>query len=276
MAISDISLTAGLRTNLLALQKTSSQLQTTQDRLSSGKKVNSALDNPTNFFAAQGHMQRASDLSDRKDGMAEAIQTVKAADAGIKGITSLIQSAKGLANAALATQDPDSRSTYATQFDTIRTQIDELAADSGYRGTNLLGSATASLTVEFSAESGVSTLDITGFDATTAATGLNIAAAAASWAADTDITTAAGELDGALTTLRSQSSTLASNLSVVTTRQEFTQTMINTLQTGSDNLTLADMNEEGANMLMLQTRQSLGTTALSLSSQAAQSILRLF
>ncbi|HBA71696.1 MAG TPA: flagellin, partial [Geobacter sp.] len=83
-------------------------------------------------------------------------------------------------------------------------------------------------------------------------------------------------MDTALTTLRSKSSVLASNLSVITTRQDFTDNVINTLQQGADGLTLADMNNEGANMLMLQTRQSLGTTALSLSSQAAQSVLRLF
>ena len=68
MAISDISLTAGMRNNLLALQQTSKQLSATQDRLSSGKRVNTALDNPTNFFAAASHMDRASDLNDRKDG----------------------------------------------------------------------------------------------------------------------------------------------------------------------------------------------------------------
>jgi flagellin-like hook-associated protein FlgL len=83
-------------------------------------------------------------------------------------------------------------------------------------------------------------------------------------------------MDAAITTLRSQSSSLASNLGVITTRQSFTTSLINTLQTGSDNLTLADMNEVSANMLQLQTQQSLGTTALSLSSQASQSVLKLF
>ncbi len=69
---------------------------------------------------------------------------------------------------------------------------------------------------------------------------------------------------------------MSNNLAVVNTRLDFTTNMINTLQKGADNLTLADMNEEGANLLMLQTRQALGTTALSLASQAAQSVLRLF
>ena len=77
-------------------------------------------------------------------------------------------------------------------------------------------------------------------------------------------------------TLRTQSSTLSNNLSIITARQEFTQGMINVLKDGAAGLTNADMNEEGANMLMLQTRQALGTTSLSLASQAAQSVLRLF
>ena len=105
MAVSDISLTAGMRNNLLALQKTADQLTKTQDKLSSGKRVNTALDNPTNFFAAAAHMDRASDLNDRKDNMAEAVQTIKNADNGIKAITSLIQAAKGLASSAAATSD---------------------------------------------------------------------------------------------------------------------------------------------------------------------------
>jgi len=86
----------------------------------------------------------------------------------------------------------------------------------------------------------------------------------------------AGTLSTALTTLRTQASSLGSQLSVVQTRQDFTKAMVNTLQIGADNLVLADTNEEGANMLALQTRQSLSTTALSLASQADQNVLRLF
>ncbi len=90
------------------------------------------------------------------------------------------------------------------------------------------------------------------------------------------LTTSVTALDDALVTLRSESSKLSGNLSIITVRQEFSTNMINTLTEGSDKLTLADANEEGANMLMLQTRQTLSTTALSLSAQAAQSVLRLF
>ena len=76
--------------------------------------------------------------------------------------------------------------------------------------------------------------------------------------------------------MRSQASTFGSSLSIVQNRQDFTKAMINTLQTGADNLILADTNEEAANMLALQTRQQLSQTALSLASQADQAVLRLF
>jgi len=272
-----ISLTAGMRNNLLSLQGTSQMIDKTQTRLSTGKKVNTPLDNPTNYFAAQSHMQRAGDLSARKDGMAEAVQMVKAADAGIKAITSLIESAKGVAQAALASGSTTDRTAYGNTFDTLMTQITQLASDSGYRGTNFLTGGTQ--TVEFSQATGTSTLGITGFNATSA--GLTIENAGTNWdgisSTHTEkIQSSATQLENALNTLRSESSKLSSNLSVVTTRQDFTSSMINELQTGADNLTLADMNEEGANMLMLQTRQNLGITSLSMASQAAQAVMRLF
>jgi len=150
-------------------------------------------------------------------------------------------------------------------------QIDDLASDSGYQGTNLLDDD--DLTVDFN-EDATSSLTVSGFDASSS--GLGIAAAAGSWASDANIDAAVTDLDEAISTLRTEATTLSSNLNVVTTREDFTTNMIKALTEGSDKLTLADMNEEGANMLMLQTRQALGVTALSLSAQAAQSVLRLF
>ena len=94
--------------------------------------------------------------------------------------------------------------------------------------------------------------------------------------ADGNIDTEIGKLDVALKTLRNQASQFGSNLTTVQTRQDFTKNLIATLQTGADNLVLADTNEEGANLLALQTRQQLSTTALSLSAQADQAVLRLF
>jgi flagellin-like hook-associated protein FlgL len=281
MALSDISLTAGMRSNLLSLQKTSDLLDRTQNRLSTGKAVNSALDDPINFFAAQGHMNRASDLAARKDGMAEAIQAVKAADAGITGLTEMLQQAKAVITAARSAGATE-RASLDDQFNALRDQLAALAEDSIYKGTNLLGGD--NLTVEFD-EDGSNTLTVTGFDAAstvgliTPSSGSAVTISSASWDGSTtsgQFDAAVQEIDDVLSLLRTESKGLSSNLSIVTTREEFTTNMINTLQKGADNLTLADMNEEGANMLMLQTRQALGTTALSLSSQAAQAVLRLF
>ena len=98
----------------------------------------------------------------------------------------------------------------------------------------------------------------------------------AGFQSDGDIDTVITKLDTALSSLRTQASKFGSNLSTVQTRQDFTKNLVNTLQTGADNLVLADTNEEGANLLALQTRQQLSTTALSLSAQADQAVLRLF
>ena len=279
MSMNNISLTAGMRQNLFSLQQTNNLMDKTASRLATGKKVQTALDDPINFFAAQGHNQRATDLAQRKDQMGEAIQTIKAANNGIEAITNLIASAKALTNSAAAidvcttasSQNATDRSALADQFDEVMNQIDTLAADSGYKGINMLSSGT--LTVEYD-ESGDSSSTITGFDSS--ATGLSIADNSGNWNAATDVTDAIADLDTARDNLRTETKKLATNLGTITTRQDFTTKMINTLSDGANSLTNADMNEESANMLMLQTRQALGTSSLSMASQAAQSVLRLF
>ncbi len=270
MSVNDITLYGGMRQNLANLQLIAALQARTTQRLSTGKRVNSAIDDPSAYFAAKDHMNHATDLAARKDSMGEAIQNVKAAMNGIDGINSLIEQAKGLAASARGANAAD-RTNLAAQFDELLNQIDQLAGDSGYRGTNFLTGDT--LVVAFNEDSS-STLTITGFDATS--TGLGITAAQNGWAADTDIDAAVTALNTATDTLRSNTKTLSSNLNVVTTRQQFAADLITTLTDGSAQLTEADQNEEGANMLALQTRQQLGITALSLSSQAQQSILKLF
>jgi flagellin-like hook-associated protein FlgL len=372
--MADITLTAGVRQNLLSLQNTANLMALTQNRLATGKKVNSALDNPISFFTSQSLNDRASDLSSLLDSISNATQTLQAANNGLTSLTKLVQSAQAIAqqattsavttatrigsvagltgsfagtftagktiivggatftaagdatdtvqrfidavnagsttvkasltsegkiqlqsnsaaavvitgSAEAATQTAQfglandtttgslnaTRTSLATQFDTIRSQIDQLAADSGYNGVNLLNGD--SLKVVFN-EKGTSTQSISGvkFDAT----GLGIAASTHSFQVDGDVTAALTNLTAALATLRSQAANFGSSLSVVQTRQDFTKAMVNTLQTGADNLVLADSNQEGANMLALQTRQSLSTTALSLANQASQAVLRLF
>lgn len=279
MALSTISLTAGMRANLFSLQKTSKDMEVTQNRLSTGLKVNTALDDPLNFFAAQEHRTRAGDLASRKDGMSEAIQTIKAANNGVETISNLIAQARSVASSALSATTTDAIQ-FMAQFEEVMDQIDDVAKDSGYKGVNLLQSG--QLTVQFAPSSDASTLTVSGFGDNTAVFEPTSLITASSWASTTsgvdaaEIQTTIAGLETANDTLRVQSKTLSSNLSIITAREDFTAKMINTLEDGAAKLTEADMNEEGANMLMLQTRQALGTTSLSLASQAAQSVLRLF
>jgi flagellin len=382
MAINDVSLTSGMRANLLSLQGTVELLDRTQSRLSSGKKVNSAIDNPISFFASQALTSRASVIDSLKDAMGQAVQTINAADKGIKAITAMIEQSKGIAQAALSADDNSGAATVSltmgavgtgeaviingvtltatdsgtpttiefyqggsaemdaisladainahtsltmytatvsgavvtvakvdtdgvtpdditaadvtgahgniteadiaatneladlvAQYNVMRTQISELAEDSGYKGKNLLSATAALRTLDVQFEG--TTLAVNGFDATAAGLGIT----AATWTVGDAATKIGADivlLDASLSTMRQNSSALAGNLSIITVRQDFSTNMINTLTAGSDKLTLADANEEGANMLMLQTRQTLSTTALSLSAQAAQSVLRLF
>ena len=282
----NISLTTGMRQSLYSLQNTEQLMNRTASRLSSGKKVQTALDDPINYFAAEGHRQRASDLTSRKDEMGEAVQLVKAGNNGIEAVTDLVASAKSLAQSALSADTSAEITALQTQYNELRTQIDQLSDDSGYKGVNLMDGTDDTLKVSFD-ETGTSSVTLTGFDGS--ADGLDIkevsSANSNEWLTGsgsdasgntTNITAAISELDTARTTLRSEAKTLADNLSTITIRQDFTSNMINTLNDGADNLTLADMNEEGANMLMLQTRQGLGTSSLSMASQSAQSVLRLF
>ena len=271
MAMNNITLTSGMRANLFSLQQTSNMMETTQTRLSSGKRVNSALDDPINFFAAQGHTQRAGDLAMRKDEMSEAIQTIKAANNGLEGLTDLIASAKSLAQSAMATNDTTERGALDDQYNVMLGQMQDIIDDSGYKGTNLLDHAGNQQIVVSFDESGDSSLTVSAVDVDGFETG------PIDWSASVAaITGSIDNLDTLRDTVRTAAKTLSNQLSTITTRQEFTTKMINTLEDGAANLVNADLNEEGANMLMLQTRQSLGTTSLSLASQAAQSVMRLF
>jgi flagellin-like hook-associated protein FlgL len=124
-------------------------------------------------------------------------------------------------------------------------------------------------------EDGSSTLAIAGVDFTATGLGLTTQTGDA-FQTNAGVNAAIDELDAATATLRAQASTFGSNLSIVQARQDFTKNMISVLQIGADQLVLADSNEEGANMLALNTRQQLSTVALSLAAQADQNVLRLF
>ena len=464
--MADISLTASMRSNLLSLQNTQSLMDMTQERLSTGKKVNSAIDNPSSYYTAQSLNNRANDLSSLLDSMGQGIQTIKAADEAITTITSFAEQAKAIANSArdvpsnfdkyaissnqilepvegdiimdaradlstfnLKVSDADDtkkftvylgdgskheitvsgggtsaveanvvnqlqglglnakgdgqggiivsstdgssiswindttdgladdssaavvvtldgtsgansatiagaintaataklgieaaadgkafsvtaknkqfmiftdgttdnvtalnalgiegsrkagdasaetpeRTSYANQFNEILEQIDALANDAGYKGVNLLQEN--NLKVIFN-EDRSSMIEIQGVDASSK--GLGISQAQNNWQKDASIETSISHIEDAISKLRTMASDFGNNYSVVQSREDFTDNLINVLTEGADKLTLADMNEESANMLALQTRQQLAINSLSLASQAAQSVLKLF
>jgi flagellin len=404
-----IVLSSSVRQNLLSLQSTADLLATTQNRLSTGKKVNSALDNPTNFFTAQSLDSRASDISNLLDGIGNGVQVLQAANTGITSLQKLVDTAKSIAQQVLqapagysvkasvtslaptgagalgvvgtasditnagtnslegktfiftpatgaattvtisstaaansvnsidafntllsakglgltasfaangsitltssndnasqtlnltATAAPNAigitgtntavlvagglptadagsqaiRANLISQYNGIITQITTTSQDSSFNGINLLNGDDLKLTFN---ETGRSTLNIKGV--TFNATGLGLAALTVGTdfldnaSANRDLAL----LGSASSTLRTQASTLGSNLSIVQIRQDFSKNLINVLQTGSSNLTLADTNEEAANSQALSTRQSIAVSALALANQSQQSVLQL-
>jgi flagellin-like hook-associated protein FlgL len=276
MAISQVSLSSGARANLLSLQQTAQLLNTTQNRLSTGKKIASALDGANAYFASVGFLNRANDLSNIKDGLSNALQTVKSASIAIDSITKIVQQAQGLTTSALQTTDVDVRSGLAIQFNDLLVQVNSLVNDATFNGTNLIGSVGISLVVYFN-ESNTSKLTITSTNLSIdTAAGLSVAVASANFVSDSNVNTAVSQLATALTKLRTTASSFGNNSTVITTRQDFTTNLISNLQIASDNLTLADTNEEGANLQALQARNSLGITSLGISGQLQQAILKLF
>ena len=166
-------------------------------------------------------------------------------------------------------QNTDIKPSGFEQFSQIISQYDSLIQDSVYKGVNLLSGQ--NLKINFN-EDRSSKIDITGVKADSQNLGLTIS----EWASSADVENSVSELETAVNSLRSFASQFGNYYSIVTTRQDFTENLINVLEEGSDKLTLADMNQESANMLALQTSQQLAVNSLSLASQASQSILRLF
>ena len=273
--VDKINLTPGVRSNLLTLQRTTNLIETVQTRLSTGLKVNSAIDDASAFFTARALTNRAADLNTLKENIDLSISTLEAAIAGIESITELVEQAKGLANTAKATGDTAERSLLAVQFNELLGQINDLANDASFNGTNLIQATPDNLEVDFN-EDGTSDLTITGLDSTTATTGISIAAATSNFSTLTSINSSITELNSALTELRTNAATLGSNNTVLQTRLSFTDELVNTLEEGSGKLTLADLNEESANLLALQTRQQLGLNSLALAAQSERAILSLF
>ncbi len=293
--VNDITLSSATRSNLLSLQNTANLIGRTQERLSSGKKVSSAIDDALSFFTARSLNDRASDLSSIKSGISEGIQVLTTTTEALTSIEGILKHMKALASSAKSTAAADSttRNKLSSQFNELRSQVDHLVNDASYNGINLIKSDADTLTVKFSEQNNVTPkrqLSISGENTT--ASNLSIMSATTGSAAASGSTgagwgisdgahtavlaTVIGQLDSALTTVRATAQTFGINASLLHIRQDFTNNLVKTLESGASSLVNADINEESANMLSLQTRQSLGSIALSIAQQSEQSILRLF
>jgi flagellin-like hook-associated protein FlgL len=412
--MSGIVLSASVRQNLLSLQSTADLLATTQNRLSTGKKVNTALDNPTNYFTAASLDNRAGDIGNLLDSIGNGVQVLQAANTGLTSLQKLVDAAKSVGNQALqstsgysvkasattaaptgagalavagtaadltnggtnslngatfvftpaagaattitisstvaagnvnsinafnaalsvagiglnaslasdgsvtftSTNDyasqtltlgttaaannvalsgtgtfalvtpaggtagnpvPDAasqtaRANLVAQYNNIIQQITTTSQDASFNGINLLNGDDLKLTFN---ETGKSTLNIKGVTFNAAGLGLASLTAGTDFLDNSSVSATIAKISSASNLLRTEASSLGSNLSVVQIRQDFSKNLINVLQTGSSNLTLADTNEEAANSQALATRQSIGVSALALANQSQQSVLQL-
>jgi flagellin len=270
----EITLSASARASLLSLGETATLIGRTNNRLSSGLKVASPIDDAKVFFEAKSLTDRASTLNEKKDGIDQGISSLSAALEAVEAVDTLVRQAKGIALAAKTATGTELTS-LVTQYNGLRTQIDNLATDATYQGLNLVNSTgTSSLVVSFSNLT-TSQLTVASVDLRVASTALNISAAA-SFSLTSNIDASITQLDAAITTLRGNGQTLGSNVALLQARLDFTKNYVDVLDSGAGKLTLADITEEGANLVALQTRQQLGINGLSFAGQSEQNILALF
>ena len=233
MSISDISLSAGTNNNLLSLTQTTNGLNQSLQSLSTGQK--SSQSDPTSFSMAQSLLSQMSDLAGTKDSMTNSVTAGNLAQAGYQGVSSLLQSAQGVASAAHGTSDPSAQAGYAASYQDLVDQASQMASDAG------ISSSVASL-----------------------------------MPSNTLTANSSSQLASSMNSLDAQSAASASGTANSSILQNFTDSMMNTLQTGADNLSLTDLNEQAANTLAQQTQQQLGITAIGISAKSAQSVLKLF
>jgi len=291
----NVTLSNSIRSNLLSLNQTSSMVQRTNSRLSTGLKVSSAIDDAVAYFQSKSLNDRASDLTTRKDGIDQGISSLKAALTTLESQEKIMVQMKGLLLSAKSATNTE-RADLATQYQTLAAQVTNLVNDANYQGLNLLNSTVAQLTVQFSdktaAQLQVQGVDVrltqmAGFDyaaATALGSTLSLASGLsgvpAEWSGVSNSVSVFDaiieKMDSAITTVRSNAKTIGTNVALLQTRSDFTKSYVNALKEGADKLSLADLNEEGANLVALQTRQQLGIQALSFAGQQEQGVLSLF
>ncbi len=303
-----ISLSQGMRNAVYSMGDIQSSIDTANKRLATGKKVNTAIDNARAYFADQNFKKEARDVNALLDGMDNGLRIVNKAVAAYDSIRKMVESAQSLARAAanLGTTDT-ARDTYGTQVAQLLQSAQQLAYDSGFNGSTLMQTdATAPVAVNI--QTNLSNVATSQTKITLSASDMRLSNAAGYAGAalvvathgmlatsvagqPETVTYANGDWVGAnagrvttfitlattmLTNLQTRASNAATQASAIQIRQDFSKAWARNSTEAGDYLVLADINEEGANLSALQTKQQLAVQALSLASRADQAILRLF
>lgn len=271
----EIAIGAGSQTALSILQGTSAQVERTTERLSTGREVNNALDNAQAFLLSRNLDNRAAEIQASRDEIGQAASSIGAAQNGLEAISNLTGQLEGIATAARGGTAQE-RAAAAAQFDEIRNQIDNIARDASFNGTNLIASTPSNVNVSFD-ENSESDLTISGSASDTAALGISDATGTNNnFATDADIENALAEVRQARDSVRSTSSSFGSDAAILNTRDEFAADQVNISREASDRLVNADLNEEAARQVSLQTRNGLATAGLNIANQSERAVLDLF
>lgn len=259
--MSDVTLSKGVRANLLQLQRNEVLRQEVTDRLTSGRRVNRVADDPQDFYAGRAAANRVSDLFDLKSGINQALSSAEVASVGLHAVEDLTRQLRGIATAARG-GTAEQRQAAVEQFDQIRSQITSLAGDASYAGVSLIDDPADDQTTRVGDLSGAE-ITVSGGAASSDALGIGTASGDYNgFATDADIDAALNDLAGATQQVRSSEQRVGTDIASLTTRRQFTQDLSNTLQAAEDKLTGADLNEDAARQMALQLQDRFATAGL--------------
>ncbi|MFK7867583.1 MAG: flagellin [Alphaproteobacteria bacterium] len=290
----DISLNPSQRNSLLELRDIGSLTARTNERISTGNKVNSVEDDAAAFFKAASLTYRADLFTSKKDEIDQGVSALSASVDALESVNELLETMKGIVASAASQSDAEKISA-TSQFNEIGNQISNLIEDAYYNGVNLLNSTASSLDISFSDRS-ESQITIDGSDLNANApsvaslfeqeafdddlnfrgvSAMGVAVQGFSAASTADLTAITNTLDAAASRLSAYANTLGTNVALLESRVDFTQSYVNTLEEGAGKITLADLDEEAANLTALQTRQELTIQSLAISGDMERYTLNL-
>lgn len=271
--VDSIALTEATRFQLQQVQQVAAIRQDANEALSSGLRVQSATDDPVDFFRANALSERAQDLFAAKDSLGQGLSSIEASLVGLDAIEDLAQQLRGLALSATGSS-PDQRAAIAEQFDLIRDQITAIAGDTTFGGNSLISTDAVDLQLQGSDAPG-NVITIEGLVSDAATLGISASVTFNDFATAADIEAAISQIDSAIVEARNNAQRLGSEAAAVQIQEDFIDNITNTLETGAANLVNADINQTAAELLSAQIREELGLTSLGLTTRNEQLVVGL-